>query len=436
MTKRPQASLGSEKNIILFAGKVFPQMIEDIRRWSKTNHRSFRVAIFRDKNHILKPKEVAAEALADIIIICDTFSPTAIQKALLPYEKHFFAITCRGEDSIPLLARTIPHVPYLRTPTSESLIWSSDKLLMRRRMRIYSSKIAPKYTTVKNTSVASLKKIEEKVGFPLMVKPTGLAESRLVTLCFHKEELEKTLKHTFRHINSVYKEAAGNWEPRILVEEYMEGDMYSVDAYVSPRGRVYFCPMVHVTTGRSVGFEDFFGYKQMTPTKLSKKSTGEGELIAKQAIYALGLRSTVAHVELLKTETGWKVIELGARIGGFRPMLYEKCFGINHTMNDILVRAGEKPMIPRKVKGYGTAMKFFAKKEGRLQSIHGLKKVQLLSSFQEIFPHKKTGDFCRFAQHGGGSVFDIILFNKSRTKLLADIRRVEQSVDIVTNKTV
>jgi len=42
---------------------------------------------------------------------------------------------------------------------------------------------------------------------------------------------------------------------------------------------------------------------------------------------------------------------------------------------------------------------------------------------------------CRFAKHGGKSVFNVILFNKDRSKLLADKRRIEKMIEIVTTKT-
>ncbi|OHA62698.1 MAG: hypothetical protein A3E07_00240 [Candidatus Wildermuthbacteria bacterium RIFCSPHIGHO2_12_FULL_45_9] len=44
----------------------------------------------------------------------------------------------------------------------------------------------------------------------------------------------------------------------------------------------------------------------------------------------------------------------------------------------------------------------------------------------------KIGDRAIYAKHGGKSVFDIILFNKDRAKLLADIRRLEQMISIET----
>ncbi|EKD67009.1 MAG: hypothetical protein ACD_48C00638G0002 [uncultured bacterium] len=249
-------------------------------------------------------------------------------------------------------------------------------------------------------------------------------------MCYHKEELETFLKTVFREIDTVYQKTGGNWEPKVLVEEFIEGQMYSIDAFVSPSGKISYCPLVSVKTGKSIGFEDFFGYLQMTPTNLNTDSVAAAESAAGQAIRALGLRATTAHVELFKTEQGWKIIEIGARVGGFRHMLYEFSFGMNHTMNDILARAGKKVDVKKKVLGYSAAMKFFAKKEGTLVKIGGLKKIQEIKSLKKLYINQKVGGMCTFAQHGGTSVFNLILFNKDKSELLADIRRIEQAVDI------
>ena len=48
----------------------------------------------------------------------------------------------------------------------------------------------------------------------------------------------------------------------------------------------------------------------------------------------------------------------------------------------------------------------------------------------ELKQLKKVGDRCRFAKNGGKAVFTLTLFNVERSKLLADIRRVEQLVDV------
>jgi len=253
-----------------------------------------------------------------------------------------------------------------------------------------------------------------------------------VTIVYHREELEKVLRRIFRTIKSTYQKSDGMWEPKVLVEQFMEGEMYSFDAHVTSRGKIYFCPPVHIKTGRSIGFDDFFGYKQMTPTLLKKSSIAEAETVATKAIHALALRSTSVHIELMKMENGWKVIELGPRLGGFRQDLYQLSYGINLTMNDIKVRIPEKIEIPKKVLGHSVAMKFFAKKEGTLKNLIGIKKAQQLKSFYKITINKKIGSKCRYAKNGGSSVFNIILFNKDRSKLLADIRRLEQVIRIET----
>lgn len=409
-------------------------MADALRQGATHTKARYRIGLLTDSKTKIGPhykKSLAART--DVHIVCDTHSPLAIQKALRPYQDDILAITCRGEDQIPLFAHIIPHVPYLRTPTTESLLWATDKIWMRRRLTSHNKKITPTYTLVSNTSKTALEKIARKVGFPAIVKPTGLAASRLVSIVYHKEELQSVLAKVFRRIHKVYKETGYHHEPQVLVEQFMEGEMYSIDAYVSTRGRVYFCPMVHIKTGRAIGFDDFFGYSQMTPTLLRPDSIRAAEHTATEAVHALGLRSTTVHVELMKTETGWKIIELGPRVGGFRHILYELSYGINHTLNDVRIRVPEKPLIHKKIKGYSVAMKFFAKKEGRLTKLAGIKKAQELGSFQKIYIHKKLGEPCHFAKNGGSSVFDIILFNKERSKLLADVRRLEQMIKIETS---
>lgn len=359
-------------------------------------------------------------------------SETKLHKSLLPYQDRILVATCRRESLIPNLAKVIPHVPYARTPTAESLEWATDKIMMRRRLTQFAKRITPAYTVVKDMSPESIANIEKNVGYPLVVKPAGLAQSLLVSICYHREDLDKALRQTFRGIRTVYKTRASLTVPKVLVEQFMEGTMYSIDAYVNSRGELYFAPPVHIKTGRSVGFDDFFGYLQMTPTKLETEEVRRANEVVEQGVHALGLRSTTVHAELMKLSTkSWKIIEIGPRMGGFRHKMYELSFGFSHALNDLLIRIPKKPIISRKRLGYTAVMKWFAKKEGRLVGITGLKRARALESFHDISINKQKGDMCRFAKHGGMSVFNITLHNKDRSKLLADIRRLEQNVKIV-----
>lgn len=417
------------KNIILFVQNVPGDFALSLKKYQEETNQTFRVALIRDVSEVEKKKRTL-----DFELICNFNNPEDIQKALLPIQDELIAVTCRGEEHVENFAKVIPNVPYLRTPTTESILWSCDKIRMRKRFKAYDKSITPKFVVVEDASKESIAKITEKVGFPLIIKPTGLTASLLVSICFHEEELEQNLQKTFKKIHKIYQEKSRHSTPQILVEQFMEGEMYSVDAYVNSKGKVYFCPFVHIKTGRSIGFDDFFGYLQITPSLLKKSSIESAEFVATESIHAMGLRCSTAHIELMRTEDGWKVIELGPRVGGFRHDLYKNSFGINHSMNDVLIRMPAKPIIPKKVKGYSAAMKFFPKTEGVLTKLTGILKIQELKSFKKISVKAKIGDKCLYAKNGGSSICNIILFNESRAELLADVRRIEKTLIIKTEK--
>ena len=152
--------------------------------------------------------------------------------------------------------------------------------------------------------------------------------------------------------------------------------------------------------------------------------------MTEKAIHALGLRSTIAHTELMKIDDEWKVVEIGARMGGFRDELHKLTCGIDHALNDILVRIPAKTSLPKKCHGYACALKWFAAKEGKIIEMKGIKKIEQLESFHRIIVNKKLVTKLSFARNGGRSVFNLFLKNTERSKLLADIRRVEQLVEI------
>ncbi len=422
-----------ERDMILFVGSYLPAQIRALSKLSKMLNKTLVACVVLDDSDMSARISLPANHKA-IVIECDFSKETDIQRKLLPYKHRFLAVTCRAERNIPLLKKIVPHVPHLNTPTEKSLDWTTDKIKMRQLLRSYDKSISPKFVVAHDSSKETLDKIEKVVGFPLIIKPAGLAASLLVTLCYHREELEQSLGNTVKKINKIYAKKHGRGEPQILVEEFMEGSMYSIDSYVNQRGVIYHTPLVHVKTGRSVGFEDFFGYLRITPVNILPHKIDAAQKVAEKAIEALNLRSTNCHVELMRTETGWKVIELGPRIGGFRQEMYELSYGMDHSMNDVLIRIPKKPILPKKTKGYTVVMQFYARQKGKLVALDGINKIRKLESFSQITVKKKIGDMCDFARNGDDPVFDVILFNKDRSKLLADIRRLEQTIAIKVQK--
>lgn len=418
-----------QKNIIAYVAVVPPGAAESIRRYGKTEKKKFRVMLITDKRSKNKEYTPSQDGV-DIVVEVDFSKPNKIAEALIPFQDELLAISCRSESHMMKFIAVIPHVPYLRTPSTDSLEWATDKLKMRRRFTLYDKKSTPQFTIVKSNTKTERARIIEKVGFPMIVKPANLAQSLLVSMCYHEEELEKVLRTTFRKLRKTYGDNSRKESPVIMAEGFMDGDMYSVDAYVNGRGTVYFCPLVRVKTGRDIGHDDFYNYLHITPTGLKKTTIEKAQMVAETGIHALGLRNTTAHVELMKIDDEWKLIEIGPRVGGFRHKLHQLSCDIDHSLNDILIRLPKKPVIPKKCKGFAATLKWFPRKEGKITKLKGIKKIRELKSFVDISVSKKVGDRCHFAKNGGKAVFTVTLYNRERAKLLADIRRVEKLVEI------
>ncbi len=422
------------KNIILFINNISAIGLDDILK-IKNDNKKVEIAVmgpFRQKGWVKKSKKHGV----DYILPVDYNKPDSITKALRPIQDRLLAITCRNDKAVFDFAEIIPYVPYLKTPTSDSLKWASDKILMRERFQMYDSSISPKFVLVndlsKNKINTIIKDVEADIKYPVIVKPAHLHSSLLVSKCNTKQELESSLKVTFQKIVAVYKKDKTKSTPQILIEEFMDGDKYSVDAYVDSRGSMIFCPFVYNRSGRQIGFDDFFEYELSNRPVLTKAESAGGLEAATKAVHALALCNTSAHIELIKTNHGWKVIEVGARIGGFRHKLHKFSHGITHAANDVRVRIPQKITIPKVRKKYTGAFNFYARSEGRLESIKGINKVKNLKSFVELSTLKHRGDICRFAKHGGKRVLTIWLVHKDLKQWKKDIAKMEELVEIVT----
>lgn len=419
------------KDIILFVNAIRPATFGALQLYEEKTGRVFTPVVLVDKKIQTSIKERNGqkhEGKNLLVINADFDSPKSLMEALRPYYERIFAVTCQYENSMLELKKLVPYFPYLPMPSERSLDWSTEKKLMRDMLEVYDPSLVPGYMEVLDSSEETIARIENQLTYPMVVKPSGLEGSLLVSMVNNRNELSETLKNTFRDVQEAYNVWIKRQTPRLLVEEFMDGDMYSVDTYVGADGTCYPTPPVSVLTGRRVGFDDFFGYMQSVPCGLSEAEIKEASITATKACHAIGLRSVTAHVELMKLPDGWKVIELGSRIGGYRHDLYMLGFGINHIMNDILNRAGEVPEVFTKTINHVAAFNIYAHEEGILESIDGVEAVKKLDSFVSLKQAFFVGDQVLFAKHNGDRVFEIILSNKHKKQFDKDVEYMQNTL--------
>ena len=358
-----------------------------------------------------------------------------IKTVLNELDENLIAVVNRGESTIPLFQKIVPHLrKNLLVPSVDALIKSTEKTAMRKAFWKYDKSITPKFEILTEISDAEIARINKRLEFPVIVKPSGLAQAVLVQAAHYPAELKEILLRMQKYMKKSYTEMKGRGIPTILIEEIIDGDQYSVEAFVDDIGNVSFCPFVKYTTSAQKGFDDFFSYEQTTPATISKESAQAAKAVSIQGLYAIGLRNSIAHIELIRKEDTWKIVEIGARMGGFRSMMYKKSYGINLDIQDIKNHLGRPVVIPRKKKGYTSVIKFFAREEGIITKIIGIKKAALLPSFIETVQLLKKGDRARFAKNGGKYIFRVTLFNENKAQFIEDKRRLEQMVNIETTK--
>lgn len=419
------------KNIVLFLGNGNTGHVKNVRGLEKVLGRKLKIYLLvnpKQKINRLIEKDV------DKVIRAKTNKITSLEKAIEPFQEKILILMARFEYSISILAKLVPLFPYLRNPNQRSLEIASNKIEMRKMFSRYAPKISTKFLITDDFSTKTLKEINEKVGFPCVIKPASLSSSKLITINYYEDELKENLTRTFKKIKALYIKSKVSQEPMILVEELLEGTMYSVDAHVNSLGKIYFTPSIEIKTGRDIGHDDFFMYTQITPSQLNKESANKAHEVVEKAVHLIGLRSCTAHCELMRTDDGWKIIEIGARPGGFREELLGNSYGIKHGINDFLIHIGKKPIIKKLSSKYTCLIKFYPKSSGTLTAIKGLSIIKNKKYVIKARQGRKVGDYCGRSKDGYPFVVAFTLSAETRSEMLGYIRFIEKTIELKISK--
>ncbi len=299
-------------------------------------------------------------------------------------------------------------------------------------MKEYDTSLVPKFVEIPERLVGKIEKLVAELSYPVVVKPCGLHTSMLVNKCNTLEELEKSVKETYRIIHEIYDKRLGTGTPSILVEEFIEGDMYSIDAYITPDRKVHCLPPVRVITSHEVGLGGFYAYESRVPSDLSDAEIKLANEAAISAVKSVGLFSCTAHIELFHTVSGWKIVELGPRIGGHREQIYRYAYGVDHYYNDLKSRLGDFTVeLGYKKPRHTISMNIYAKKEGIVRDVLGIEEVKKLHTNVFIRQLIKEGDFAGSSESGNPYHVDAIFSGHDKNHVLDDARQAHNLIQVV-----
>lgn len=259
-----------------------------------------------------------------------------------------------------------------------SSICSTDKVAMLECFK-KGGVSSPLYEVVRK---AQLKTFEPSIPYPMIVKPTDSAGGRGVNVVNSKNELLPALEASSK----------AGCSGDVLVEELMKGQEVSVEVLVV--GGVPH--IIQVTDKLTSGAPHFFEVGHSQPTKLSDADRLAISTLASSAVLSVGLIDSAAHVEIMMTSEGPKMVELGARVGGDWITSYlvdNSVSGIDMVETMIRMSLGEKDFLwEYHNSGEYVAVKFMPSKRGLLKRIEGADEARKLPGVIYVEVTGRIGD--------------------------------------------
>ena len=202
-----------------------------------------------------------------------------------------------------------------------------------------------------------------KISLPCVVKPTDSSGSRGVVLVRAVDALQSTIQYSGSFSSS------GD----VLIEQFMEGPEVSVEVIIQ-RGQPRVLAITDKTTSGSPQFVEIM---HTQPSRLSDQDQRAIANLAVNACLALELDGGAAHVEIILTKNGPKIVEVGPRMGGdyIATHLVPLSTGINMTRLVIQEALNINFDIPAVVPG-AACICYLETKNGILKEVTGLDAIK------------------------------------------------------------
>lgn len=224
-----------------------------------------------------------------------------------------------------------------------------------------------------------LERVIGQIQFPCISKPTDNSGSRGVMLIHNEEELRDAVAYSSQNGRS----------GGVIVEEYMKGPEVSVEI-ITTDGEPH---VLNVTDKLTTGAPHFVEMGHSQPSRLAENDVAKICDLACRAVRAVGIKNGPAHVEIMLTEDGPKMVELGARMGGdcITTHLVPLSTGVDMIEATIRIACGEQPDITPKFKK-GSAIRYFNPPAGVITAIDGVENAQAIEGVRQISFVKGVGD--------------------------------------------
>ncbi|MDC7716584.1 ATP-grasp domain-containing protein [Vogesella sp. DC21W] len=361
--------------------------------------------------------------LVEHVVVCDVSNPNKIQSAIKEINQlDFISAVVPGNQFVTESAAgfAVKHDLLGLTVSSANLGVHKDKARVA-----YQRSAAPslQFLLVKSVQQALLE--SERIGYPLIVKPTSSASSKGVSLVYDDAELRAAFAVLSEMSFGVFGFQHRN---EVLLEEFADGNEFSVELALEKKQLRF----AGVTEKWVTAPPYFVELGHVHPARISNAQADALISAAYQAAEALELETGVFHVELKLGKDGPKIIECNPRPGGdhITTDLVPLATGVNlfEMHLDILLM---KPVKSSAKNIRGAAVGFVVATEaGEFQELIGMEELSLLPFLVRCVVEKKSGAKIRPPQSSVDRVAYIIVTGDDNEQAVQNLKTAMSMVKI------
>lgn len=250
--------------------------------------------------------------------------------------------------------------------SADTAVKATDKAEMREALKKAGVPI-PKFLKVKN--VDEFWEAVQQMQGAFMVKPADSSGSRGIFKVEDKAVAAEAYEYAKKYSRN------GN----VVVEECMVGPEVSVET-LAIDGVIH---VIQITDKMTTGAPHFVEMGHTQPTRLDCADAIKRVAIA--ANKAIGIENGPSHTEIIVTDEGPKIVELGARLGGdcITTHLVSLSTGVNMVEACIKIALGEKPDITPKI-NCGSAIRYFRQHAGIVKKIEGIEAAEKMPGVKQV----------------------------------------------------
>lgn len=338
---------------------------------------------------------------------------------LCVYETYVFGVSVIAEHyGLPSISKS-------------SALTCTDKVVMRQNFHDYDPSISPDFCEVR-----SQKDIDEFMAshsFPVILKPANLVKSILVTKNNDTKELQANYKKTIDTIHNIYQKHSVKRAPKVLIEEFMDGTVHSIDALVDANGRIELVDeIVDYQTGYDIGRDENYHFSRKIPSHLPNSTKQQIKEVAIQGIKALGIKCNPAHVEVIVTKDGPKIVEIGARIGGYRFRMHKYANGVDLLGEAIKIARGDACNLNVEYRKSCAVLELFPEKNGKFVGVENEDKLLKLKTLVRYRVVPEIGQMIGVPREGERATAIVTLGSEAETELERDLEFIKNHVKVTT----